>query len=1069
MIDLKQLLLSGSATALIIAASFSAAHAQQAADAADIETINSSASRVELKGFESPTPVSVIGLETINRDAKVEIGDEIRELPQVRGGNGINSGSNSRNVAQGDTAIDTLSLRNLGANRNLVLFDRQRIVSSTIQVTQVDLATIPQSVIQRVDVVTGGASAAWGSDAVTGVINLVINKTYEGFKGSASFSNNTEVNHEVYKAEAAWGTSFLGGRLHNLMAATFTISNDAVFRGQLPNDGRAFVYNNAYCTTVAYAAATPTTGGTCASQAAGQPLLVYAYNTGNATTSSGGLVNSNTAGTTGSGLGANGFKGTQFVGSPVNAVPFTYGSVYNGTTCYNGCSNNVQTGLTPWDPMPAAPYHSAVFFNYTSYKITSDITASIQLNYSRLSTRTFGGERQSSSVTVYADNPYLPANVRQGFVCQGGAAFGTAGSSCIGNLSNGYNPYNNTNNAVVLSSAQLLAGTTQLQVLQGRPTQTLVTGNDFLNNADAVGSGNSGKSIYSLDNLCTAIGVPCSYANKAMMRGVFSLDGVLSDDWTWNAYVQNGTLRMAQSAASNAVSARFNNAMDAVRVTSGNVGASGLPIGQIVCRGVLNPTLINTTKNIAAASEIAGCAPMNAFGEQNISSAALTYIEPGLNAQSTGILNRNLFIISQTTSAATLNGVLPWNLGAGDIGVATGFEYRLEQAGQYNTDIRTQNTGYGVGNVTPFSGQYHVEEGFVELDAPVLKNQFVNSLDVSMGGRITSYSSSGLVETWKLGATSQINDEFKLRLTWSYDIRAPSVWDLYTPGGPAGITCRGLSGVDAPNPCFNVTGGNPNLKPEKANTISAGIVMTPSWIDGLTASVDWYQIHLHGGITTPSQASILSNCRAGIQVFCNQITYTDSTNTVIASIFSTRVNAALYTTGGVDFALAYGFELFTGSVDLSANGNYTYDFTQDLNAQVFQGAGSTGGFYSGGPKFQGTVNANYREGAWSFGAQARITGDSVRDLGTEGVVNLAYQTVTYAKVGGADVPTVSGGQQGAGITAHNYNAMRIPLDLRASYKWDNSITLFGAVDNIQNLPTDATLRRAYRVGVRFAY
>ena len=93
----------------------------------------------------------------------------------------------------------------------------------------------------------------------------------------------------------------------------------------------------------------------------------------------------------------------------------------------------------------------------------------------------------------------------------------------------------------------------------------------------------------------------------------------------------------------------------------------------------------------------------------------------------------------------------------------------------------------------------------------------------------------------------------------------------------------------------------------------------------------------------------------------------------------------------------------------------------------------------------------------------------MRDLGTEGQPNLTYQSVTYAKINGVDVPTVSGGQQGAGITAHNYNAMRVPLDLRASYKWDSNITLFSAVDNIQNLPTDSTLRRASRGGVRFNY
>jgi iron complex outermembrane receptor protein len=175
MLTLKQFLLGGSATALVAAASFSAAFAQDNS-ALDIEEISSSASRIDLKGFEAPTPVSVVGIEQINRDAKVQIGDQIRELPQVRGGQGINSGSNSRNVAQANAAIDTVSIRNLGANRNLVLIDRQRVVASSVQAGEVDIAMIPSSVVQRVDVVTGGASSAWGSDAVTGVINLVITR-----------------------------------------------------------------------------------------------------------------------------------------------------------------------------------------------------------------------------------------------------------------------------------------------------------------------------------------------------------------------------------------------------------------------------------------------------------------------------------------------------------------------------------------------------------------------------------------------------------------------------------------------------------------------------------------------------------------------------------------------------------------------------------------------------------------------------------------------------------------------------------------------------------------------------
>ena len=121
--------------------------------------------------------------------------------------------------------------------------------------------------------------------------------------------------------------------------------------------------------------------------------------------------------------------------------------------------------------------------------------------------------------------------------------------------------------------------------------------------------------------------------------------------------------------------------------------------------------------------------------------------------------------MQQASGAVSLQGVLPWKLPAGDIGVAFGGEWRLERQGEYNIDGRSQSPGgasiYPSGNYSSnFEGHLHAEEGFLEVDAPILKNEFVQSLDITMAGRITNYSFSGLVETWKLGATSQINDDF---------------------------------------------------------------------------------------------------------------------------------------------------------------------------------------------------------------------------------------------------------------------------------------------------------------------
>src|ERR1700677_3559964 len=143
--NLKQILLGGSAIAVVTAGAFSAAYAQDATSSTSIDTVEVSASRINLQGFAAPTPVTVIGLTTIQQDAKIDVGDEIRNLPSVYG-QSVNSGSNSRCISQGDAGVDTVALRNLGAQRNLVLFDRQRVPETDTTVGSVDLGILPQGV-----------------------------------------------------------------------------------------------------------------------------------------------------------------------------------------------------------------------------------------------------------------------------------------------------------------------------------------------------------------------------------------------------------------------------------------------------------------------------------------------------------------------------------------------------------------------------------------------------------------------------------------------------------------------------------------------------------------------------------------------------------------------------------------------------------------------------------------------------------------------------------------------------------------------------------------------------------
>ena len=190
------------------------------------------------------------------------------------------------------------------------------------------------------------------------------------------------------------------------------------------------------------------------------------------------------------------------------------------------------------------------------------------------------------------------------------------------------------------------------------------------------------------------------------------------------------------------------------------------------------------------------------------------------------------------------------------------------------------------------------------------------------------------------------------------------------------------------------------------------------------------------------------------------------------------MNAGSVNTAGFDFGVAYGFDFFTGQMEVSANGNYVYDFSQDLNRIRYQGAGCAGGacYYSGGAKFEGSLDLNYREGAWSFGTSFKITGESVMDLGTQGQAGLTEQAVTYTRPSStspmsANIVAVGAGRRNLLTGAEtNYNAARVRTDLRVQYRWDNNITLFAAVDNVQNLPTvGGQLRRQWRAGVRWNY
>ena len=978
------------------------AQAQESADttADTTESVVVSTSRISLKGYEAPTPVTAIGIEKIERDAKMDIGDLIREMPATGASPSLNNGGNAIDVSQGDAGLDTVSLRNLGIARTLVLFDGQRVVSSNLLGGGVDLSTLPVTLIKRVDVVTGGASAAWGSDAVAGVVNLVLDKEFEGTKANITLGSATEVNQRKMVLEGAWGTAFADGRGHLVLSGNYTTSPDSVFQGQADWwKGTTLVQNPAY-----------TSGGS-------QPLFIHKDHVGNIQVTQGGLIGANSAGGAGSTLAANALVGTQF--GPGGAISaFNYGTIY-GSSCYN-CSAEERTNALRYSPL-AVPYHHATLFAYGSYQLTADIKASLQLNYGLSGERNFGGLRQALQ-TIRPDNAYLDPTIA--------ARFAT--------LSNGFN------------AATGAFGTATA------PTQSLILGIQNLNNMPA-GS-------YKLSDLCQTVGLPCNNNNRALMRGVFTLQGQLSDDWSWNAYIQHSGMRESQKLYNDSLTPRYNFAVDAVRVTPTNQGASGLPIGSIQCRALL-------LGNAAAA----GCQPLNLFGTNVASQEALFYINPGRDPAS-GILDQETIALNQDVLAGSMQGLLPWGLPAGPVAVAFGAEYRHEQGGVISANPLGAAGQWAAGNFVPYRGQYHVEEGFLEVNAPILKDNIVQSLDFNAAGRLTGYSTSGLVETWKLGLTSQVDDNIRLRSSWSLDIRAPQISELFAPGTLSAQNCRYPSNAPLYQ-CFALQGGNIGLQPEKAVTVSGGVVLTPQIVPGLTLSADWYSINVHGAIDTVDFQTIIDRCLAGQQVYCPQLIFAGgSTQPTQINVFP--LNSAVDSTSGLDLEASYTHPLLEGAMTWTLNGNYTDQQTRTAQGITYDRAGALGGspdvYASGIPKLRAILAATYQQDVWSLTAQGRFIGSARLTNGPEG--QAAIKTASLSPAGVLARGDIFGLVDDNAIGAVAY------LDMRGSYRIGEHFQLYGAIDNLTNVAPPAipstgggngtnqmiydAIGRAIRVGVR---
>jgi outer membrane receptor protein involved in Fe transport len=335
-------------------------------------------SRIVRNGNDAPTPTTVLSAEDIQERNPTNIADYVNQLPAIGQGNSPRSTTLFANATGGANQINA---RGLGVNRTLVLLDGRRVVGSGL-LPAVDVNLLPQNLVQRVDVVTGGASAAYGSDAVAGVVNFIVDTKFTGLKGNFNYGQTDRNDGRIVSGDLAFGTSFAKGRGHLLLSGNY-YKGDRIDFFDAPRDwfqpGLRLLNNPAWTATN------------------GQAGQIVRADAGYNSTPGGVIANGPLRGTS---FGPGGTIG-QFVFGPIQQ-----GQVQAGGTIE---SLPIRGALLPDDE------HWSIY-GRLSYEVTDNINAIIEGSYAGNDTVNWSAvyvRQGASALNITRDNPFIPVATQQ--------------------------------------------------------------------------------------------------------------------------------------------------------------------------------------------------------------------------------------------------------------------------------------------------------------------------------------------------------------------------------------------------------------------------------------------------------------------------------------------------------------------------------------------------------------------------------------------------------------------------------------------------------------------------------
>lgn len=889
-----------------------------------VDEIMVTGTRIRTTGMELPNPVTVVTREEINVIAPTTMIEGLSELPQFYGSSTTQNPGGFFNTTGGGS----LNLRGLNSKRTLQLLNGRRVVQSTI-FGGPDINLFPENVIRTVETVTGGATAAYGTDAVAGVVNFILDTSYTGVRGSIQGGENSKGHGQNYEASLGGGFA-LGARTHVLLNVEKNEQDPIWGEDVLEYDWyreRSLIENP----DTANRGLTPQ-----------NPFFLPGTRVRSRMSDADGIFHLPDAA-----------GGPQILDRNGNPSPFIPGHLCNT----NGCDTSQggsgsDSGINSLTITPESGREN--FFGYIEHEFNDQLSVFGQAIYGEAFITQKGNQGIFANhpagvraFTIFSGNPFLPPAIQQAMTA------------------------NNLQSVIFSRTGQ--PEDVGLEYQEQSTETTSYTGGfqydiegGFLDGWQLNGYYQKGETDVEaiqhlgirLDRIYLAADVVNTPSGPRCNVTVVS--GLYPDCVPLNLFGRGN----ASAAAIDWVTGFEPGA----RITANGFLSATESIPHSYTSTDSKHRIINIEQDVWEVSadgmihEGFGAGPISmalGYGWREESFVQLVRTGPGGNID--------------TNPAG--RPVMANNAALGIRGVPGG-------AAASGNSVEVQFS-----NVPHAMGDQEVKEAFTEFLIPLLAGKpFAQQLNFNAATRWARYSGSGDVWSWKGGFDWAINNEVRLRSTISQDVRAATMGEKYDrTGGIGNVTDYLADPAGGTAVTYGITtfsNGTPDIRPEEAKTMTIGIVYQPDWLDGLSFSGDWYSVEVTDNINQITPAAVVSGCYQQNDVdLCNFITrtgdpITTSTGETIQRISLVGVpyyNQASVKASGVDFELVYrtSVDWFGGgeNVSLRLLGSYLRERSNTSSAGVkneIQGI-------LGQPEYTAVMTGSYNRGPLSLSLVGRYT------------------------------------------------------------------------------------------------